>query len=183
VLLVAVLIGVALGVGAPFVIEVIAGPGFGPAADVLRLHALAFVGAFTAAVFGYALLSLRRHREVLAVSAAALLAMLISCPILAELYGARGGAGATAISEATLAAAGAIALARTGEVDRIRFSTLPRLLLSAAVGIAVPTLLGLSALPAAIVAIALCAVGALVTGAVPAELLVEARSLRFRRRA
>ena len=38
-LLIGALVAVGLGVGAPFVIEVVAGPDFGPAADVLRLHA------------------------------------------------------------------------------------------------------------------------------------------------
>ena len=183
VLLVGVLLAVGLWVGAPFVIEVVAGPGFGPAADVLRLHGLAFVGAFTAAVFGYALLSLHRHREVLVVSATALLAMVVACPILASAYGARGGAAATAICETVFAIAGAIALARTGAVERIRFTVLPRLLLSAAVAVAVPTAIGLPPLPAAILAVILCAIGALVTRAVPEELLVEARALRVRRRA
>ena len=118
---------VGLGVGAPFVIEVVAGPGFAPAADVLRLHALAFVGAFTAAVFGYALLSLRRHRAVLAVSAAALLvAMLIAGPdpVRALRRTRRGGGDGALRGGAGHRRARSRSRARARS-ERIRFATAP----------------------------------------------------------
>ena len=49
-------LALALALGASFAIDVIAGSGFGPAKEVLRLQAISFVGSFPAMVFGYALL-------------------------------------------------------------------------------------------------------------------------------
>src|SRR4029078_8698494 len=81
-LLLGMLLAVGLGVGAPFVIQVVAGPEFAPAADVLRLQSLAFVGSVARAVFGYALLSLHRNRDVFAMNGAALVSMAILGGIL-----------------------------------------------------------------------------------------------------
>ena len=178
-LLVGVLVAVGLGVGAPFVIDVIAGPGFGPAADVLRLHAIAFVGSFAGAVYGYALLSLRRNRAVLAMNGTALLTMAVVGSVLVPLHGAQGGAAATVICEIVFAGAGAILLTRTGAVGRLGLSTLPRLLACAALGVAAAALLDLPALVEAVLAVALCAGAALVLRAVPEELLIELRRRRY----
>jgi O-antigen/teichoic acid export membrane protein len=52
-------IGLALVVGAPFVISVLAGAKFAPSVIVLRIQGLALVASFIGAVWGYALLSLR----------------------------------------------------------------------------------------------------------------------------
>ena len=72
-LLLGVLVAIGLGVGAAFVIAVVAGDDFAPAAAVLRLHAVALLAAFVGSVFGYALLAVRRHRAVLVMNAGALL--------------------------------------------------------------------------------------------------------------
>jgi O-antigen/teichoic acid export membrane protein len=182
-LLFGVLVAVALSVGAPFVIDALAGPGFGPAVPVLRWHAVALVGSFATAVFGYTLLSLRRHRAVLVVNAAALAAMVIAGIALIPPFGAEGAAAATAISEAVLAGTAAIALARTGAVGAIPLATVPRLLVAVAVAVAVPALIGLPALPGAVLAVALLGGLALALGAVPEELLAELRGVLVRMRA
>ena len=179
-LLIGTLVAVGLGVGAPFVIEVVAGPEFKPAADVLRLHALAFLGSFAAAVFGYTLLSLRLHRQVLVINAAALVAMVVFGASLIPAFGAEGAAGATAISEAVLALTGAVCLARSGMVEPLSARAIPRLAAAAVVGVGVPVAIGLPALPAAVLAVVLCAGAALLLGAVPDELLDELRRLRRR---
>jgi O-antigen/teichoic acid export membrane protein len=179
-LLIGTLVAVGLGVGAPFVIEVVAGAEFKPAADVLRLHALAFLGSFAAAVFGYTLLSLRLHRQVLVINAAALVGMVVFGAALIPAFGAEGAAGATAISEAVLALTGAVCLARSGMVAPLSARAIPRLAAAAVVGVGVPVAIGLPALPAAVLAVVLCAGAALLLGAVPDELLDELRRLRRR---
>ena len=59
--------GVALGLflGAGFAMRVIAGPGFGPSVEVLRILAVALLGTFVIGARGYALLSLDRLRAML----------------------------------------------------------------------------------------------------------------------
>jgi O-antigen/teichoic acid export membrane protein len=182
-LLIGVLVAVGLSVGAPFVIEVVAGPGFEPAADVLRLQSLAFVGSFAAAVFGYALLSVHGTRGVLAMNAAALVAMAVLGAILVPLHGAEGAAVATVLCELLLALVGGVFLARHGAVGALRLTIIPRLVVAAAAGVGAHALLGLPALPGSIVAMVVCAAVALLLRAVPDELMVEARSAWVRLRA
>src|SRR5215211_3503900 len=86
-------IALMLVVGAPVIIDVVAGPDFAPAADVLRIQAAALFVTFAGAPFGYALLSLRRHRELLVINAAALAANVVLVSLLAAAEGADGAAG------------------------------------------------------------------------------------------
>jgi O-antigen/teichoic acid export membrane protein len=177
------IVALGIAVGAPFVIETLAGPDFAPAAAVLRWHAVALVASFVAALFGYALLSLRRHRAVLAMNAAALAAMAIAGAALIPSHGAAGAASATAISEAVLAGAGALALAGTGALGGIRLAVVPRLVVAVAAGVAAAWASGLPSLPAALLALLVCAALALVLRVVPHELLIELRAAAVRLRA
>jgi O-antigen/teichoic acid export membrane protein len=124
------------------------------------------------------LLSLHRHRAVLVMNVSALVAIGVAGGILIPLYGARGAAAATAVSETVLGVSGAVALARSGEIAALHVWVLPRLLGAAAVAIAVPMVVGLPALPGAILGVVIYGALALLLRAVPEELLVELRSLR-----
>jgi O-antigen/teichoic acid export membrane protein len=180
-LLLGMLVAVGLGIGAPFVIEVVAGKEFAPAADVLRVQSLAFVGSFAGAVFGYALLSLHRNRAVLIMNGAALVSMVVLGGILVPLYGAEGAAVATVACETIFAVVGGVLLARSGAVGRPSLDILPRLLAAAAAGTGVALLSGLPALPASIVALLVASAVAVAIRAVPEELLVELRAARLKR--
>jgi O-antigen/teichoic acid export membrane protein len=168
-------VALAIAIGAPFIISVVAGPDFEPSADVLRIQGAALAVSFGAAVFGYGLLSLRRHRAILAVSLTGLLASAVLTLVLTETDGARGAAAATAAAEVVLAVGLALALGRTGDVRvQVAWRTIPRVLLAAALAV----LVILTALPAvveAVVAVAVYGVGLVVLRALPAELVEEAR--------
>ena len=173
-LLLGALIAVGLGVGAPVAINLLAGREFEPAVPVLQWHALALVFSFAAAVFGYGLLSLSRHRAILAMTTAALLTSVTGVLVLASLEGAAGAAAATAAAELVLVLSGWLLLARGQGGLRLELRSIPRLALAAAVAV-VPAFL-LPAGLAAVAALLIFGAAAHVLGAVPDELLVEARS-------
>ena len=141
---------------------------------MLRLHAVALLFSFLAAPAGYALLSLRRHREILIMNAAALASLVAALAILVPVDGARGAAVATVIGEAVLAGSGALLVARSGH--RLRIAKAPRIVLAAAVALA-PGLV-LPALPAAALGLAIFVGALLALRAVPDELLDEIRRRR-----
>lgn len=174
-LLMAAFVVVGLGVGAPVAIEVVAGPDYDGAEDVLRLHALALGSSFMVAVFGYGLLALRLHRQVLMMNACALAVIVVGLAILVPLDGARGGAAATVCSELALALSGALLLRRAEGAPHVGAPTLWRLLLIVAIACA-PALL-LPALPAVVLSLLLLTAGVLALRVVPEELLVELRSV------
>ena len=117
-------------------IDVVAGAQFGPAAGVLRLHAVALLASFVAAVFGYALLAVGRYRAVLAMNAAALVVVAVAGALLIPAHGARGAAVATVLSEGTLALVGAVALVRSGALGRgFSLRVVPRVAVAAAVAV------------------------------------------------
>jgi O-antigen/teichoic acid export membrane protein len=175
------LVALALSLGAPFAIDVVAGPDFGPAKDVLSIQALSFVASFPAMVLAFALLSVRRHRELLVVNALALgfTATLVS--VLAEVDGARGAAIGTTTGEFVLAVALAGALQRAAPHLRPRLGILPKIALAGVAGGAL-ALLPLGALPLALAASVVFTLVLLVVGGIPEEMLVELRKLRFRER-
>lgn len=166
---------VAIGfvIGAPFVIDVLAGEQFAEAVPVLRLHAVALGIAFFGAPWGYALLSLHRHGAVLRTSLAGLATLVVALAVLVPLDGARGAAIATVLGEATLAGAGMLLVHRAGLP--VRVAAAGRIALAA--GAAAPALL-LPALPGAVAGLALFAAALLLLRAVPRELLDELRRRR-----
>ncbi len=183
-LLLGVLVAIGLGVGAAFVIAVVAGPDFAPAAAVLRLHAVALLAAFVGSVFGYALLAVRRHRAVLVMNAGALLVVAVAGALLIPDHGARGAALATALSEGALALLGFVALARSGALRRgLSLAIVPRAAVAAAVAVGAALLLDLPSGVEAAISLVLFAGLALLLRAVPDELLVEARGVIVRLRA
>ncbi len=183
-LLLGTVVAIGLGVGAQFVIDVVAGEEFAPAAVVLRWHAVALLAAFTGSVFGYALLAVRRHRAVLVMNAGALVVVGVAGVLLIPDHGARGAAVATALSEGALALLGAVALARSGELRRgFSLAIVPRVLVAAGVAVGAALLLELPSAVEAVIALALFAALALLLRAVPDELIVEAREALVRLRA
>jgi O-antigen/teichoic acid export membrane protein len=172
-LVLGVLIAVALGVGAPVAIDVIAGEDFDPAEGVLRIHAVALLGSFVAALFGYALLALRRHREVLAMSASALVAVAVAGAVLIPSHGAQGGAWATVAGELTLALVGWWLLARGPDGLALKVGKVPLALLCGAAGV-LPAFV-LPALPAALIGSLVTAGLLAVLRVIPAEVWAEVR--------
>lgn len=124
-------------VGAKLGIDVVAGAKFRPSIGVLEIQALAIVTSFSAAILGYALLSLREYRRLLQANALAVLIVTVLSFVLIPAYGARGAAIAPTVSEACLGIAYAVSLARSKAHLRLSLRTLPGLAVGLGAGLAV----------------------------------------------
>jgi O-antigen/teichoic acid export membrane protein len=150
-----------LALGAPAVIQVIAGGAFDGAIPVLRIQGVALAASFVAAPWGFALLSLGRERTLMWLNVVGVAVALAVGAALIEVDGARGGALATVLGEAGLAVGFAVALARARPELRPDAGGLAKVVVAAAFG-ALAFLLPVPAIPMA--AIGLAAYG-LVLGA------------------
>jgi O-antigen/teichoic acid export membrane protein len=99
--------------GARFIIEVVAGPQFAGAVGALRIEGVALLASFVLAGWGFALLALRRHRELLFANLVALVVSAVLTLILAQAHGAQGAAIASVCAESTLAALYLVGLIRS----------------------------------------------------------------------
>lgn len=181
-LLLGVGVAVLLVVGAPFVIQVVAGPEFVPAENVLRIHGAGLVASFVGATWGYAALSLRLHRSILIASVVALAVSATLVSILASTSGAQGAAIGTAIAELIFAAGLAQCIRRAGVSLGIDLRLTIRVLVAGGLAIAAGFLVteeaGLAAVIAAAVALAVYLAALIALRAVPAELTTLIRSRR-----
>ncbi|HXB64995.1 MAG TPA: polysaccharide biosynthesis C-terminal domain-containing protein [Solirubrobacteraceae bacterium] len=173
---VSLILGVAssLGIlaGAPFILAVAGGPEYSGAVDVLRIQGFAMIASFVLAGWGFALLSIKRYRELLAVNAAALAVSCTLTLILAATDGAQGAAFATLGGEFTLALGYLAVLVRSHPELRPRPTILPKLLVATAPAVVVFLLL-LHSLPSvALTATVLAVYGLLIliTRATPQEI-------------
>jgi O-antigen/teichoic acid export membrane protein len=166
-------VALALVVGAPFVISVLGGHSFGPAAIVLRIQGIAMIATFVGSVWAYTLLSLHRHREILVVSLVALVLTVVLTASIASADGARGAAIGTTIAEYVFVLMMGAAVYRSGIRPAIDWGALPRSLLAAALGAATLAIPGLADVVRMLVALAVYGVALLVLRAVPDELIAE----------
>ena len=182
VLQVSVIVGATLAIGlilgAPFVIQVVAGSSFDPAVPVLRIQAIALVASFAATTFGYTLLSLRLHREVLVMF---LVALVLSSGLtiwLGSVHGAQGAGVATTCAEVGLAVAGAIVLARSKARLRPPLGGVGRVLVAATAALAPMLIHGFPTAARLAVGAVIYVVLLVALRAVPEELWVELRRIR-----
>jgi O-antigen/teichoic acid export membrane protein len=164
-----------LGIGAPFAIDVIAGSSFDESVGVLQVQAGALLASFAVATLGFTMLTLRMHRELVLVNLAGLVAAGVTAAVLIGPYGAQGAAWATVVGESVLLAGCWITLAlKRREFSPSLLSVLPvapPLVAGAAV-----ILLGLPSLIACLLAGIVYFAVALITRAVPDELVEIVRS-------
>lgn len=165
-------IGAALGLvlGAPALIEVMAGREFAAAADVLRIHAAAVAMSFVLVAWSFALLSLHRHRSLLLVNLASLTVSAVAVGLLASAHGARGAAIGSVLGEATLAAGSLLALLRGHPGLRPAGRIAARGLLAALPWLALLLVPGLPSVAAAVLGLAGYAAALVALRAVPEEL-------------
>jgi len=97
-------VGGALALAAPLVVQIIGGDELKPATGVLRIQAIAVALMFVAFAGGAALFTLRRHRAIALVNAVGLCVAVVAALALVPDHGAKGGAVASCIGEATLLA-------------------------------------------------------------------------------
>jgi len=172
-LLLGLAVGLSLITGATFVIGVIAGPKFAPAAAVLRIQGLALIATFMGAVLGYALLSLGRYREVLLINLAVLVLSGVLTSVLASSYGAVGAASATTAVEVLYTGMLAVAVLRAGARPQISVAGAPRAVLAALLGALALVPANLPSIARPVLALAVYCSALLVLGAVPKELLEQ----------
>jgi O-antigen/teichoic acid export membrane protein len=177
-LLLGLAVGLSLITGASFIISVVAGPKFAPAATILRIQGVALIFTFMGAVLGYALLSLGRYRDVLLINLAVLVLSGVLTGMLASSYGAVGAASATTAVEILYTALLALAVVRAGVRPKVSIAGMPRAALAALLG-------GLTLAPAnlpniarPLLAMLIYCSCLLVLRAVPAELLEQIPRLR-----
>jgi O-antigen/teichoic acid export membrane protein len=171
------LLTVALIAGAPFIIDVVAGPEFAESSDVLQIQAVALMATFMGATFFYTLLSLRRHAALLILTLGALAVNLTLVALLGSSHGAEGAAVGVLIAEVLLVVSGGLALARSNPLLRPSLRVIPRVLGAIGLSLGLVWAVGLPAAAAMIVAAAFYTVLVVATRAVPAELIQEARSV------
>jgi O-antigen/teichoic acid export membrane protein len=167
--------------GAPWIIGVVAGGGFTPAEDVLRLQGAALGLTFVISALGFALLALHRHRALLVCNLIAFAVSAGSVALLAGTYGHRGAAVGAVLGEATLCGAYAIALSRDVDLRPVR---VPAALAALALGVGAGAALPVPSLPAALAGLLVFAAAAWALGAVPPagrEVLASTLRRRWRR--
>ncbi len=177
-LLIGLAVGLTLITGASFIIGVIAGPRFAPAADVLRIQGFALIATFAGALLGYALLSLGRYREVLLINLAALLLSGALTSVLASSFGAVGAASATTVVEVLYTGMLALAVLRGGTRPQVSFARMPRAGLAALLGALALVPAGLPDVIRPVLALSVYCGCLLAFGAVPRELLDQIPRLR-----
>jgi O-antigen/teichoic acid export membrane protein len=154
----------------------VAGPKFGPAAGVLRIQAFTLLLVFGYTSWGFALLGLRRHREILLSTTVALAVNAAGVAILGSSHGARGAALATVIADVVAFLAYGWQLSRAGVPVRSALSSVPRVAVAAAPAAA----LWFTPFPdvaKAVLATLIYGAMVLLVRAIPDELLVEARKI------
>lgn len=164
------LVSVALAAAAPIAIDVVAGPSFDGAVEVLRIQSLALLASFAVATLSFTLLSLRLHRAILAINLSVLAVTAVLGVLFINGAGAAGAAWATVAGEAVLVGASWLVLAlKRPDVAPRWTATLPAVAPLVIAGGVAYAMRGSPALAALAGAVSFTAV-ALLTRAVPGEL-------------
>jgi len=178
------ILGVAAAVGllggAQFVIHVVAGPKYAAAGEVLQIQGVALVATFVLAGWAYALLAMKRYKEVLLAN---LIAFLVSCAAtlaLASSHGAVGAAVATVCGETVLAVGSLLVLVRGHRELRPRLGIVLKVTLAAAPAVVLALLPGVPSLVRALLALLAYGLVIVLTRAVPEE-AIELLPARMRR--
>jgi O-antigen/teichoic acid export membrane protein len=157
--------------GAPTIIDVVAGPKFAGAVDVLRIQGVALLMTFVIATWGFTLLALHRHREMVIVNAAALTVSAVTVLLLASAHGASGAAFGTLLGETTLATGYVIAVSRVTPALRPRLGLILRALPAFAIGLAVGLVPGVPNAVAVVLGIAAYVIALFALRAIPDEIV------------
>ena len=164
-----VAVTLATTIGAPFAIDVVAGHGFEPSVDALRIMGFAAPATFLIATIAYALLAIDAQRRMLIANAIAVVVMLIATPLLAKSHGATGAAIGAVGTEWVLCIAYVVALGRERAELRLSLANLPRILFAAAVPAVLAIVLPLPSVVEAVGAVAIFMALALVLHVIPDE--------------
>lgn len=155
--------------GAPFATRVLGGHGYAGSGDVLRILGAGVAATFLSMVFGFALLSVRMYRTLIAINAAAVALAVLLCVTLIPAHGAHGAAIVTLSLEVVLATANGVALVVTHPELRPELAMPMRIAAALAGAFAVALLVPLSSVLAALAGSATLAVTVFAFRAFPRE--------------
>lgn len=127
------LMALGLLLSAPFAIELLTGVADHPSVPVLQIQSAAIAASFIVAGVGYALLSMRRHREVLIANVVPLVLAVVLVLVLAPEIGAQGAAIAAVVADIALAVTATLMLMRN-DGPPLPLSSLPVALLAFGAG-------------------------------------------------
>jgi len=157
--------------GAPFAVSVMGGGGYSGSVTVLRILGPGVIATFLAAVFLFALLSLRLYRRLIAINAGMIVLAVVLAVTLIPAHGAQGGAVVTLTLEVVLASSYATALFLAHPELRPQLATAARILVALGVAFAVALLLPVPSVAAAAAGSAVLAVAVVALRAFPRELI------------
>jgi O-antigen/teichoic acid export membrane protein len=163
----AALLGCVLG-AAP-VIDVVGGARFADAAPVLRVQGVALALTFVIATWGFTLLALRLHRQMIVANLVALAVSVTTVLLLARSHGAQGAAFGTLLGEIVLSTGYVFGLARHDARMRPRLGRVARLAPALGLALAAGLLVPVPDVVATVLGLAVYGVAALLLGAVPDE--------------
>jgi O-antigen/teichoic acid export membrane protein len=177
-------VAAALGViaGAHLIIAVVASSKFAGSVGVLQIEGAALVASFVLAGWGFGLLAMKRHREMLIGNLLALTVSATLTALLVQTDGARGAAIASVCGESTLAVFYIGALIRTHSGFRPELGVAFKVLVAAVPATFLALVPGLSEIVQPLAALGAFAALVLVLRAVPDE-LYDLLPARLRRRA
>jgi O-antigen/teichoic acid export membrane protein len=179
-LILGVLVALCLAIGSSFVVEVVAGPKFAPAATILAIQGVGLAASFSGAVWSNGLLSIGRYRAILTISLSALVGGGVLVAVLVSIDGAKGAAIGTAVGELVIALLTGAALARADPALRPPLRVVPAVALAAALAVA-STAVEVPVLVSVAIALVIYTAAVFALGAIPEELTEQFR-LRARLR-
>jgi O-antigen/teichoic acid export membrane protein len=162
---------------AELAIDVVAGSGFEPSVDVLRIQAIAVLASFLLAAVTNGLISLAHYRQLLVLSACALVVSAVLTLTLAPGLGAQGGGIANAAAESLAAVLGTVFLTRAVGV-RFPWLTAAKVAVAVAAAGALALVPGLPDIATAALSTIVFAAVLLALRAIPDELLDAVPFLR-----
>jgi O-antigen/teichoic acid export membrane protein len=169
----------AVALGAPFIIDVIAGAQGRGAVAVLRIQGIVLTPSFVSTSSALGLISLRRYRPMIITSSAALALNIVLGLVLVSALGARGGALADVLTEAVVALGLTLLLIHEEPGHQIRASAFPPLALACALSASVE-LLPIGSVARVIAGTIIYFGVLLLMGAIPEEVIGAWRRVRQR---
>lgn len=155
--------------GAAPIIAVVAGPKYHGAVDVLRIQGTALALTFVISTWGFTLLAMHRHREMVRANAVALVISAVTVLLLARSHGAVGAAFGTLLGEAWLAFGYVWGIAGGDRRMRPRTRRVRRIVPAVALGLAA-WFLPIGAVASTVVGLAVYGAALLLFGGLPDEI-------------
>ena len=158
-------------VGAETAVAVLGGAEAAPADNVLEIQAFALLPLTLTVTWTHALLSLRRHRDLLVANAIGLSVVLTLTMVLVPILDARGAAMAVAIGEISLATSAAILVKRARGRVFENLRVVPKVALAVGTAVVIVAVSGAPDAVETVLAVAAYLGVLIVTRAIPPELL------------